>query len=112
MIVFIKTPSLQANSAIRPCCVALPASIPYAYLFSNRRTTRMKVLVHGGFGIWLAARRLNQGRFHWLGIRHGSEMSELPTQRASEIEPLLPHHNAPNLSKSKSGGDQHPFAHK
>ncbi|MGN9400565.1 IS66 family insertion sequence element accessory protein TnpB [Pseudomonas syringae] len=76
------------------------------------RTTRMKVLVHGGFGTWLAARRLNQGRFHWLGIRHGSEMSELPTQRASEIEPLLPHHNAPNLSKSKSGGDQHPFAHK
>ncbi|WP_368731127.1 IS66 family insertion sequence element accessory protein TnpB [Pseudomonas sp. 2995-1] len=29
----------------------------------------MKVLVHDGFGIWLAARRLNQGRFHWLSIR-------------------------------------------
>ncbi|WP_420893459.1 hypothetical protein [Pseudomonas orientalis] len=24
----------------------------------------MKVLVHDGFGIWLAARRLNQGKFH------------------------------------------------
>lgn len=28
-----------------------------AYLFANRRATRMKVLVHDGFGIWLAARR-------------------------------------------------------
>ncbi|MDX1297369.1 MAG: IS66 family insertion sequence element accessory protein TnpB [Pseudomonas sp.] len=32
-----------------------------AYLFANRRATRMKVLVHDGFGVWLAARRLNQG---------------------------------------------------
>jgi transposase len=35
-----------------------------AYLFANRRATRMKVLVHDSFGIWLAARRLNQGKFH------------------------------------------------
>ncbi|MFL1495545.1 IS66 family insertion sequence element accessory protein TnpB, partial [Pseudomonas antarctica] len=45
-----------------------------AYLFANRRASRMKVLVHDGFGIWLAARRLNPGKFHWPGIRHGSEM--------------------------------------
>ena len=37
----------------------------HAYLFSNRRGTRLKVLVHDGFGVWLACRRLNQGRFHW-----------------------------------------------
>ena len=37
----------------------------HAYLFANARVTRMKVLVHDGQGIWLAARRLNQGRFHW-----------------------------------------------
>ncbi len=48
-----------------------------AYLFANRRATRMKVQVHDGFGIWLAARRLNQGKFHWLGIRHGSEMEDI-----------------------------------
>ncbi|WP_439854812.1 IS66 family insertion sequence element accessory protein TnpB [Pseudomonas yamanorum] len=30
-----------------------------AYLFANRRATRMKVLLHDGFGVWLAARRLN-----------------------------------------------------
>ncbi len=36
-----------------------------AYLFSNRRANRMKVLVHDGIGIWLAARRLHQGHFVW-----------------------------------------------
>ena len=34
-----------------------------AYLFANRRANRMKVLVHDGIGIWLAARRLHQGHF-------------------------------------------------
>ena len=34
-----------------------------AYLFANRRGNRMKVLVHDGEGIWLAARQLNQGSF-------------------------------------------------
>lgn len=37
----------------------------HAYLFANKRATRMKVLVHDGIGIWLAARRLNKGRFVW-----------------------------------------------
>lgn len=32
-----------------------------AYLFADRRATRMKVLVHDGLCIWLAARRLHQG---------------------------------------------------
>ena len=36
-----------------------------AYLFANRRANRMKVLVHDGIGVWLAARRLNQGKFVW-----------------------------------------------
>ncbi|GJB85200.1 MULTISPECIES: IS66 family insertion sequence element accessory protein TnpB [Pseudomonas] len=45
-----------------------------AYLFANRRANRMKVLVHDGVGVWLAARRLNQGKFHWPGIRHGGEV--------------------------------------
>lgn len=37
----------------------------HAYLFANRRANRIKVLVHDGIGVWLAARRLNQGRFTW-----------------------------------------------
>ena len=35
----------------------------------------MKVLVHDGVGIWLAARRLHQGRFFWPSLRHGSEVA-------------------------------------
>jgi transposase len=37
----------------------------HAYLFANRRSNRIKVLVHDGVGIWLCARRLHQGRFVW-----------------------------------------------
>ncbi len=35
------------------------------YLFANARGTRIKLLVHDGFGLWCAARRLHQGRFVW-----------------------------------------------
>ena len=31
----------------------------------QRHANRMKVLVHDGIGVWLAARRLNQGKFVW-----------------------------------------------
>lgn len=37
----------------------------HPYLFANRRANRMRVLVHHGIGVWLAARRLSQGRFTW-----------------------------------------------
>jgi transposase len=37
----------------------------HAYLFANKRANRMKVLVHDGIGVWLAARRLNTGKFVW-----------------------------------------------
>lgn len=37
----------------------------HGYLFANARGTRIKLLVHDGFGVWCAARRLNQGRFMW-----------------------------------------------
>lgn len=45
-----------------------------AYLFANRRGNRMKVLVHDGLGIWLCARRLNQGKFHWADSWRGDRL--------------------------------------
>lgn len=60
-----------------------------AYLFANRRAIRRKVLVHDGFGIWLAARRLNQGKFHWPGIRQGLEL-ELNTEQLQALVLGLP----------------------
>ena len=47
----------------------------HAYLFANRRANRLKVLVHDGIGIWLAARRLYQGRFIWPGGGTGAPQS-------------------------------------
>jgi len=68
---------------------------PYhAYLFANRRANRMKVLVHDGIGVWLVARRLNQGKFVWpkdaaptLGLTHAqldALVLGLPWQRIGE----------------------------
>ena len=36
-----------------------------AYVFCNRRTLRIKVLVVDAQGVWLSMRRLHQGRFVW-----------------------------------------------
>jgi transposase len=36
-----------------------------AYAFANPRASRMKVLIHDGFGLWLCTRRLHQGSLHW-----------------------------------------------
>ena len=41
------------------------AQAHHGYLFANTRATRIKLLVHDGFGVWCAARRLNAGRFAW-----------------------------------------------
>jgi transposase len=41
------------------------AQAHHGYLFANARATRIRLLVHDGFGVWCAARRLNQGRFEW-----------------------------------------------
>jgi transposase len=47
----------------------------HAYLFANRRANRMKVIVHDGVGIWLCARRLQQGSFYWSPMGAGSTLS-------------------------------------
>jgi transposase len=41
------------------------AQAHHGYLFANARHTRIKLLVHDGFGVWCAARRLNVGGFAW-----------------------------------------------
>jgi len=41
------------------------AQVHHGYLFANARSSRIKLLVHDGFGAWCAARRLNQGSFEW-----------------------------------------------
>ena len=55
----------------------------HGYLFANARQTRIKLLVHDGFGVWCAARRLNKGSFEWpcsarTGARTGPAAGTAP----------------------------------
>lgn len=35
----------------------------HAYVFANRRSNRLKIIVHDGWGLWLCSRRLHRGGF-------------------------------------------------
>jgi transposase len=57
---------MGAETALARVVNVFGAARPHhAYAFANRRADRMKVLVHDGIGVWLAARRLNVGKFVW-----------------------------------------------
>lgn len=52
------------DKALPRVMAVLGAAHPHhAYVFADRRGDRLKMLVHDGIGIWLAARRLYQGGF-------------------------------------------------
>ena len=59
----------------------------HAYLFANRRANRMKVLVHDGIGVWLAARRLNSGKFVWPG--HTANIGATVTLSRAQFDALV-----------------------
>src|SRR5690625_7893205 len=55
----------------------------HAYVFANKRANRMKILVHDGFGVWLGARRLNEGGFNWP--RPGQKRIELTDEQLQAV---------------------------
>ncbi len=63
------------------------AQAHHGYLFANARATRMKLLVHDGFGVWCAARRLNQGRFAWP--REASDALSTLTLTRAQFDALV-----------------------
>jgi transposase len=59
----------------------------HGYLFANARATRIKLLVHDGFGVWCATRRLHTGRFAWLERSSGCHAPTLQLS-AQQFEAL------------------------
>ena len=59
----------------------------HCYLIANARATRIKLLVHDGFGVWCAARRLNDGRF--LRPREASAGAAPTTLTQPQFEALV-----------------------
>lgn len=66
-----------------------------AYLFTNKRGNRMKILIHDGLGIWLCARRLHKGKFHWLDRVHGKQTILDETQFQVLVQGLPWRHMGP-----------------
>ena len=69
------------DTALSRVIAVFGAAYPHhAYLFANKRANRIKILVHDGIGIWLAARRLHQGKFIWPlagGSNHALQRQQL-----------------------------------
>ena len=74
------TPQMKILVAVEPAdfrkgidglvrlCNEFPGHDPFAgsvFVFRNRRSTAIKVLVYDGQGFWLCHKRLSEGRFRW-----------------------------------------------
>ncbi len=59
-----------------------------AYLFTNKRGNRVKVLIHDGLGVWLCARRLHQGKFRWAEAWRGERIPLTHEQLQALIQGL------------------------
>jgi transposase len=57
----------------------------HLFLFTNRTRTRLKALVWDGSGLWVCAKRLEKGRFHWPAAPEGRSV----TMRAEELAMLV-----------------------
>lgn len=75
------------------------AQAHHGYLFANARATRLKLLVHDGFGVWCATRRLHSGSFEWVnGSGAGAAVTlQLTAQQFEALVVGLPWQRLPEL---------------
>jgi len=74
------------------------AQAHHGYLFANARGTRVKLLVHDGFGVGCAARRLNAGRFVWPSTTDATPLLSLTPAQFDALVLGLPWQRLPELS--------------
>lgn len=60
----------------------------HLFLFTNRTHTRLKALVWDGSGLWVCAKRLERGRFHWPKTTDMRSVSMRPEELAMLINGL------------------------
>jgi transposase len=58
----------------------------HLFLFTNRTQTRLKALLWDGSGLWVCAKRLERGRFHWPQAASGNSSVVM---RPEELAMLL-----------------------
>jgi transposase len=75
------------------------AQAHHGYVFTNVRATRLKLLVHDGFGIWCATRRLHRGGFAWLSRPEAGQAValQLTVQQFEALVVGLPWQRLPEL---------------
>ena len=61
----------------------------HLFLFTNRTRTRLKALVWDGSGLWVCAKRLEKGRFHWPAVASNDGNGRSVTMRAEELAMLV-----------------------
>ena len=69
----------------------------HVFLFANKTRTRVKILLWDGSGLWVCAKRLEKGRFHWPK----ATMAASVTMRQEELAMLL---NGIDLERAKPRG--------
>lgn len=60
----------------------------HLFLFTNRGHTRLKALVWDGSGLWVCAKRLERGRFHWPEASTASSIILKPEELAMLLNGL------------------------
>ena len=75
------------------------AQAHHGWLFANARATRVKLLVHDGFGVWCATRRLHAGSFQWASAPAAGAAAalQLTAQQFEALVVGLPWQRLPEL---------------
>ena len=60
----------------------------HVFLFSNGQRNRLKLLFWDGSGLWVCAKRLERGRFHWPEFNGNKSVSMRPEELAMLLNGL------------------------